>query len=56
MSIDRRRGRIALASERALTSNRFCGARSFQPFMVNFHMGLIGAAPLIFVGNQTSKK
>jgi hypothetical protein len=50
MNIGGRRGRIALAA------NHFCGARSFQPFMVNFHMETIRAAPLIFFGNQTSRK
>jgi hypothetical protein len=45
--IDGRRGRRVV-----LASNRFCGARSFQPFMVNFYIKTIESL-LLFVGNQT---
>jgi hypothetical protein len=37
MSVEGREGR-ALASGRALAYGRFCGAKAFQLFMVNFHM------------------
>jgi hypothetical protein len=42
MSIEGTRGR------RALTSSRFCGARVFQLFMVNFHMKTSIAILLLF--------
>jgi hypothetical protein len=56
MSVEGTRGRRVLTSERALTFGRFCGAGVFQLFMVNFHMKTPGAIPLLFVGNQISKK
>jgi hypothetical protein len=52
MSVEERKGRRALASERALASNHFVGAGALQLFMVNFHIKLHS----FFVRNQTSKK
>jgi hypothetical protein len=36
MSVEGRRGKRALASERALAPGHFCGVRGFQLFIVNF--------------------
>ena len=38
MSVERRRGRRASTSARALASGRFDGARASQLFMINFYM------------------
>jgi hypothetical protein len=46
MSVEWRRG--GKRSRPPLTSDRFCGARTFQLFIVNFHIEIIG--------NQTSNK
>jgi hypothetical protein len=54
MNVEGERGG-ALASGRALVSDRFCGARAFQLFMVNFHMEIQEPLRSYFVGNQTSK-
>lgn len=48
MSVEGKRGRRALASERPLTFGRFCGAGALQLFMVNLHMETPGAIPLLF--------
>jgi hypothetical protein len=47
-SVDGRRRRRALVSERALASDHFGGVGALQLFMVNFHIEISGAAPLLF--------
>jgi hypothetical protein len=56
MSAERRRGRRALVSERALTSDHFGGAGALQLFMVNFHMETTGVVPLLFCWKPNIQK
>jgi hypothetical protein len=56
MSVDGRRGKRALTSKRALASGRFCGARAFQLFMVNFYMETSGVIPLLFCWKPNIQK
>jgi hypothetical protein len=51
MSVEGRRARRALTSERALASGRFCGAGAFQLLIVNFHMEIQEPLHSYFVGN-----
>jgi hypothetical protein len=48
MSVEKRRGRRTLVSERALASDHFSGAGALQLFMINFRMETPGADPLLF--------
>jgi hypothetical protein len=55
MSVQGRRGRRALASERARVQS-FFGVGAFQLFMVNFHMKTPGAILLLFCWKPNIQK
>jgi hypothetical protein len=48
MGVEGRGRRRALTFGRALASGRFCGARTFKLFMVNFYIETLGVDPLLF--------
>jgi hypothetical protein len=57
MGVEGRGRRRALTFGRALASGRFCGARTFKLFMVNFYMETLSrSAPLLLETKHPKKR